>query len=744
MADIGASGAVRSIAARPGPRLYLAALSLLAAVACFLPLADHPGYEFAELIALCAGLLGGIPGVAAARIELTRSRPQASRALISAWAFSLFALALPLALVLSNGLRRPACDVHSGLLLYALLPVPSALLASALGVLCGFLAPRRAWVLLGAVFAGTLWFALAPLLHGPQIFAFHHLGGFYPGPIYDEAISASRALWIFRGTTLLYALACAGLAQLIGPGSRQLGLLLTLVGGGSAALLSLNAETLHWKASTALLEEALGGRQETAHLTLHFPHEKSEAEVRLLAQDAEASVRGVLTFLGAGEPPHKIDVYLYRSAEEKRQLIGAAETSFTKPWLRQIHTNDAPAPHPILRHELAHALAADFAKGPWGVPGRLHRLVPDMAFIEGFAVAADWPPGEATVHEEARALRDLGRAPDLIQLFGPGLFYAEPGARAYTVAGSFVRFLWETRGASALREAYAAPEGLARLGALPVLAADYSKFLDGLAPNAHLTALAAQRFSAPAIVRKRCAHEVAGLLQEAAQTPDRARAAQLWSRCAALEPDDPGLLAQLARAQAASGDLPAARETQARALVHPKISQPLRAQLLTDSGDAAFRSGDLQTARAFYLEAQALAQSEPAERALEARLYALEDPRRFPALRKLFADSDSSPEVWLLLSDLNLAEPRSGLAAYLLAKQLQNRGAFAQSARYLQDALGRTLPGPLFTQEALRMRGLAAWHTGDLAAARAAFAQLGKDAPPGRALEAQRWLELLR
>ena len=40
--------------------------------AAFLPLADHLGYEFAELIALFAGLLGTAPGIAAARAGLLR------------------------------------------------------------------------------------------------------------------------------------------------------------------------------------------------------------------------------------------------------------------------------------------------------------------------------------------------------------------------------------------------------------------------------------------------------------------------------------------------------------------------------------------------------------------------------------------------------------------------------------------------------------------------------------------------
>ena len=753
MADRGSSSSLRGIAARPGPRLYLAGLFALSAAACFLPLADHLGFEFAELIALWAGLFGAAPGLAAAHLEVQSARAHAGRALLTSWAFSLLALALPVALLLLNGLRRPACDIQGGLLLYLLLPVPSALLASALGTLCGFLTAKRAGVLVGLVFLASLWVTLAPLLHGPQVFAFHHLGGLYPGPIYDESIAASRALWIFRGTTLLYALGCAGLTLVLNrtprgysalPGSRPLGVLLVLCCGGGAVALSLNAETLHWKASVALLDADLGGRLETQHLVLHFPREKPEREQRLIAQDAEADVRGVLAFLGAPEPVARIEVYLYRSAEEKRRLIGAADTSFTKPWLRQIHTNDSAAPHPILRHELAHALAADFAKGRWGVPGRLRGLLPDMAFIEGLAVAADWPPGELTVHEETRALRELHRAPDLEQLFRPGLFYAESGARAYTAAGSFIRFLWETRGAVALREAYASAEGLAKLGDLHALAEEHGRFLDALKLSPRAVALAAQWFSAPAIVRKRCAHEVAELTSEAQRSTDRVRAAQLWSRCAELEPDDPGLLASLARAQTAAGDLPGARATEARALAHPKLSQPLQAQLLTDEGDLAFRAGDTQTAGARYSEAAKLAQPEPAQRALEAKLHALGDPRSWPALRKLFAENDNAPEVWLLLAELNLAEPRDGLAPYLLAKQLQNRGAWAECARYAQEALGRSLPGPLFVQEALRMRGIASWHLGDLATAHAAFTALGENAPPGRTLEARRWLERLR
>jgi len=721
------------IGARTGPRLYLALLCLLSLVACFLPLADHLGYELSELIALAAGLFGGVPGIAAARME----RDSSTRALSRALWFSLWALAIPVALILLNGVRRPTCDPVGGFALYLALAVPSATLACTLGVACGFVAPRGAGWLYAAIFAASLTVALWPVVRGPQVFVFHHLGGMYPGPIYDEAIATSRALWLFRADTLLYAGVCAGIALIAGPPRpRRRGIVALIAAGAGALWMSLHAEELHWKAGTAQLEAELGGRLETEHLVLHFPREKKDEERTLLARDAEIDVRAVTRFLGV-QPGPRIDVYLYRSADEKRTLLGAAETSFTKPWLRQIHTNDAPAPHPILRHELVHALGERIARGPWKVPGG---LVPQMALIEGVAVAADWPPGEFTVHEEARALKELGLLPDLRRLFRPGVFYAEAGPRAYTAAGSFLRFIGDTRGPELFSKLYSSVESID----LGELVPEYLRFLDGLRVPDRAVALAAQRYSAPGIVRKRCPHEVAALQREAQRAQDPQRAAELWARCAAMEPGDPALLVALRRAQLAAKDPAAAEATEAKALAHPKLSAPLRAQLLTDSGDAAWKAGDVSKALDRYTEAAKLPQPEAAERGLAVRLKALRDPEGWPALRPLLAESNTAPEILLHLRDLDLSRPRDGLAAYLLAKQMQNRVAWQECAAFAASALRRELPGPLFIQEALRMRGIAAWHIGDDAAARAAFTALGKNAPPGRAVEVERWLDRLR
>jgi hypothetical protein len=743
-----------------GGLLLLGALTVCGLAAAFSPLADHLGYELAELLALVSGSCGLALGVSAARLVPSKLRPL--EALYGALVSPVAALAVPVSLLLLNGLRRPACDRPAGLLLVLLLAVPSGLLASATGLCAEGLFSQRGGRLAAAAFALTLAWSLAPLLTGPQVFAFHHFGGMFPGPIYDEAVGPTPALLAFRACTLCYACAlslvalgrlrqraCPAAALLEQPPGRWRWPLLALLPVCPALLLSLSAERLHWQASTAQVEALLGGRREGAHVVLHFPREKSEEEQQLLLRDAEVGAQEVLEFLGAATstpPAKRVHVFLYRSAAEKRLLVGAAETSFTKPWLLQIHTNDGPAPHPIVRHELAHALAARFAHGPFGVPGRLGGLVPDMAFIEGFAVAADWPAGETTVDQDSAALAALGKLPDLERLFAPGRFYAEAGPSAYASAGSLIRFLWRQQGPAALRAAYGSPEGLASLGPLGALVQTHRRYLATVEVPPSVLALAALRFQQPSILRKSCPHEVAELQREAGETAargDARGAAALFARCALLEPDDPGLLIAASRSLARAGDAAGAEKALTSALAHPKLSTAWRAQLLTDEGDAAYRRGAVEAARAAWEKAGALPQPEGQQRALAVRRWMLERPARGPAVQRLLLEGDTGEQTWALLRALGESEPSEGLAPYLLARQAQNRGRWELCRGLAAEARGRHLPGPLFEQEALRIVAVCAARAGDVRAATSGWEELERIGSPARRLEAARALRRL-
>ena len=111
----------------------------------------------------------------------------------------------------------------------------------------------------------------------------------------------------------------------------------------------------------------LGGRTETEHAEIVYPREKPAEEVERLRRDVEFRLAQLAQFFGA--PPASVRVYVFRSPEEKQRWVGAGGTQFAKPWLGSVFVNDAPFPHPALKHELAHA--GSRARSEAAVPGDL-------------------------------------------------------------------------------------------------------------------------------------------------------------------------------------------------------------------------------------------------------------------------------------------------------------------------------------------------------------------------------------
>ena len=380
--------------------------------------------------------------------------------------------------------------------------LPSSLLATSLAVLCGAVARGRrgrALLLYAAAALLSLATTLARGYLGPTASLYDHLLGFWPGPVYDQALVLDRRILLFRAATLALALAAA-LACSVRPRRRL------------AALAALAAAVpLHLAggpASRAEVAAALGGRLDGPRCTLHFPHEKPPAAAAALHAQCESDAREIAAALAVAAPP-RVTVFAYRDAGEKRRLVGAGETDYSKPWLAEIHVEDSRrAPHPVLRHEVVHAVASALAPPPLRIPARA-RLLPSGALLEGLAVALA-PSGRFDLHARARALRDLGLAPPMARLLGDAGFFSAPPARAYVAAGSFVRFLLETRGAAQVAAAYGSADVAGALGVpLPALEAEWNRHLDGVAVPDALRAEAAVRFKDPGLFGTRCAREVA-------------------------------------------------------------------------------------------------------------------------------------------------------------------------------------------------------------------------------------------
>ena len=719
-------------------RLALGACAAAAAAggaAGALPLMEVPGFELGLAAALATALLlGPALGIAAARQELAAAGAGAA-SVLRPFAAAAFALVLALlALAGASALRAATttpCHALAGVALFAAVAAPSALLSAALGVGCG-LASRgrrlRAALLYALLAVATLSVTLLDAYLGPAASAHDHLLGVWPGPLYDEAIELDRHLLLFRaGTVAWTGAALAGVALFVRRrrGASRRWPAAALFVSLAAALLARSSGG--GPVSRSELSHALGGERSGPRCTVHFPREKPPGEADRLLRDCEYDAEAVTRALGLARPPRAV-VWIYRSPEEKRGLVGAGRTSFTKPWLAEIHVNDEGTPHPVLRHELVHALASAAAAGPLRVPARAAILV-NAGLIEGLAEAVDVRASPYGVHQWARALRDQGRLPPLSSLLGWSGFFSAAPARAYTAAGSFLRHLLDRHGTAPVLAAYRQGDVARALGRpLPELEAEWNRFLDGVAVPPSLAALAEARFERGSLFARVCVREVAELELDATRAAADRRAASaenLLRRACALSGGDPTWLRAAAEAWRSAGDLGRSEAIAAEGLAAAEAAGghlALRASLLGTLGDLRFRSGDRAAAAERYRSALALRVEGAERRALGAKLAAAADPHLADAVAPwLLAVGDPA------LALARLARADHPLARYLLARARLARGAPSRALDDLTGVARSPLLDPELAQESRRMTAEALCLAGRWRDGIAAFTALARE-----------------
>src|SRR6185295_8598272 len=192
-------------------------------------------------------------------------------------------------------------------------------------------------------------------------------------------------------------------------------------------------------------------------------------------------------------------------------------------------------------HELAHVMASPYGSGPFRVTTR-YGIWPSMGIVEGLAVAADNPADELSLHQWAAGMRRQKLAPDVREIVRPQGFYLAAPARAYTVAGSFLRYLAETHGPEKLRALYERGDFETAYGrSLDALAAEWEKSLDAMPLDEAQVSQAFARFRQGSLFARPCAREVAVLRGEAAERlgAEPAQALKLYARCAEIQPEEP-------------------------------------------------------------------------------------------------------------------------------------------------------------------------------------------------------------
>ena len=178
--------------------IWSALLALLALGLDFVPLFDVLGYDFSFALGLAAAFAGADIGHGAAAAARRRQAPVTPVApVVAGLAGALAALVLPLALSLLNALRVRNCDLGAGLVFFALLPVGSAVYGATAGALAGWWLPRGGRLVAWLLPLLSIAWSLERLYRHPAVFVFDPFGGYFPGPIYDEAMRPPERLMLF-------------------------------------------------------------------------------------------------------------------------------------------------------------------------------------------------------------------------------------------------------------------------------------------------------------------------------------------------------------------------------------------------------------------------------------------------------------------------------------------------------------------------------------------------------------------
>jgi len=616
-------------------------------------------------------------------------------------------LVLPLIVIVLNGLRVRNCNWPAGFSFFLLLPLCSAGFAATSGALCAFLLESRAQpfsrIIALSIPAVSIAASLIRLYVDPPIFAFDPFGGFFPGPIYDAAVVPEWRMVVYRLLNGLWMLAAISVGSALRkPGIARFGTATALCIAGLAAFAVRGALEIHLTHED--LTERLARKNTTEHFVVHSDPADGQTpqELALFLSDLEFRYAQLKDVLGT-EPAGPVRVYRFATADQKKRLVGAAHTLFTKPWRREIFIQVDEFPGRRLRHELAHIFAAEFGDPLLGISLRFSPF-PRLAsgLIEGLAEASDYgdPKGDSTLHQSARALIDSGRAPPLHRVVGSG-FSTLAGPSAYTIAASFCHYLLITHGAASLRRLYETAGDFQGIydQTLDHLEQNWRAFLAQTPLTEKQLNQADEQFRQPAIFARPCARDVAVRVRQSdgLRSHRPGESVAIMRTLCVEDPGEPNHKLRLSYALAASSQDDEAIRHAEKLANDDRLTFPTRRRAAQFAAAIHFHSGHFEQAEQALQDAAALTTTEASERTVRVQQLSLKSEAARSTLGRVMFGRSATQRLDSVLA-LHLTQqfaeafPNAALGPYLIGLRLAGRDD-PLAAHYLFQACGPETTG---------------------------------------------------
>jgi tetratricopeptide (TPR) repeat protein len=743
-------------------RLALVASAIVGAVCCFVPLFNVVGYESAALFGVLGGLAAPFLTLHSVRAQLV-PRPGSSTRVVSPTAdfFRIygrlvFVLLPPFLLLSLNAFRVQNCAWGVGMAFWLAIPVVSIFIGQAIAWVAVALAPFRPGAQISLILLailGSVGWVLFQLAFEPPIVGHHIFLGYFSGSIYDEALNVPMSLVWYRLMGLALSVAAIGCVEMWSqrrnPERFRWALVGTVLFAAVFAAFWLHRQDLGIHRDAAYIQDELGGRIETEHFIIYYPaNEELLRQRSLLAEDHEYRYDEMQAFFETDPAADgKLVSYIYPNKEVKADLMGGRRTQVAKLWLQEIHLTWPRYGDHMLAHEMAHLFTEPFGAGPLKL-SMTERFGVNMGLVEGIAAAADWPARELTPHRASAALIEMDAAPDIEGIVAATGFWAQSSGKAYTLVGSLVRYLVDTYGIDAFKQAYPRGDFEGAYGKPPSeLIEEWKAYLAEIELTERERALARFYYDRPSIFQKVCPRRIAELrrqAQNAASAGRVSRATELYETIIDFEPDMIRYRIEYARALEDARQYDKALNAAQRTL--ERASAPVeQAQAMHLLGDLYWRSSATEKAVDTYESCLDLGVPAGTQRLLSVKRRVLRqgEPHEVElAAEYLLGETTGALSLYVPVEWV-MADPMDPLANYLVARRLWSGRQWQRSLRHLETSAHWLSDGVLLDETTLMM-GQSRYFVGDYPRAVAYFKRLESSSRARYNTAAAEWLRRIQ
>ncbi len=488
------------------PIILIIVIAFISMLLQNLPLTKTLNYEYAAITSIMLFLSAGVLTIYFLR--KFKSLGILLPMIITKYKLYLWMLLIPLFISILFNLLFQHCPIFQGIIFYALITIPAFYFGFVLGVFAYFLNKKLSYLLFFGSFLLLIIIPLFEFYFYPQIYFYNPIIGFFPGTIYDEDISISSTLILYRLSNFLFFSVILLITIRIGNKNNYKRYILLI-----STILSVIAwifvkPLLGFASTNKTIENIVRGRALTNEYEIIYPLNLKDYKKQLFVLEHEYFYY-LLQRKTKLIPSKVITSLIFEDGNQKRKLFGTKAANVAKPWQSQIYI-DQYSLESTLEHELAHIFAAE-------IGSTILKITPNFNFalLEGYAMAIENNYAGFDIDYLAYLAYKNGYKVNLENLFSKMNFFRNASSISYIYAGSFIKYLINHYDIKSVNEIYQDLDfDLHFAKNLTQLNEDYFNYLDSLKyPNNKNRAN--YFFGYKPLIKKVCPREVANDLDNA-------------------------------------------------------------------------------------------------------------------------------------------------------------------------------------------------------------------------------------